>query len=287
MSAAPQHGIFAAGQPHQAALEFSLADNVTDDAVRAALAGLALETCVLALGPALYQRLSGYVVEGLLPFEAIAGSGGKTAPASQGDLLLWLQGPARDRVFDASRSAALALAPVAFLDRECTGFRYHESRDLTGFIDGTANPSGALARRTALDADGGAHVLTQKWSHDLAAFEALDVSEQERVIGRTKADSVELTGEAMPADSHVSRTDVAVAGEPQRIYRRSFSYGSLAEHGLYVLAFAADAARFRLLLGRMFGTAGDGLRDRLTDFSRPLGGASWYAPGEEALKGLL
>ncbi len=287
MSAAPQRGIFAAGQPHQAALEFSLAGNVSDTAVRAALAALTLDGSVLAFGPALHLRLSGQAVSGLAPFETIAGSDGKSAPASQGDLLLWLQGSARDQVFDASRSASLALAPVAHLDRECTGFRYHDSRDLTGFIDGTANPSGALARQTALDAEGGAHVLTQKWLHDLTAFEALGVREQERVIGRTKANSIELSAEAMPADSHVSRTDVAVAGEPQRIFRRSFPYGSLSEHGLYVLAFAADPVRFRLLLGRMFGTAEDGLRDRLTDFSRPLSGAYWYAPSRDALVEML
>lgn len=283
MSATPQHGIFAAGQPHQAALEFSLTGNVTDDAVRAALAALALDGSVLAFGPALHLRLSGQAVPGLAPFEAIEGPDGKSAPATQGDVLLWLQAPGPDTLFDAARAAAATLAPVASLAFECEGFRYHDSRDLTGFIDGTANPAGALARQTSLDADGGAHVLTQKWRHDLPAFEALDVPEQEQVIGRTKADSIELSGEAMPADSHVSRTDVAVAGEPQRIYRRSFPYGSLSEHGLYVLAFAADPARFRLLLGRMFGTAEDGLRDRLTDFSRPLSGAYWYAPGREAL----
>jgi porphyrinogen peroxidase len=32
------------------------------------------------------------------------------------------------------------------------------------------------------------------------------------------------------------------------------------------------------MLGRMFGTGDDGLRDRLTDFSRPVSGAYYYAP---------
>ncbi|MDP6951751.1 MAG: Dyp-type peroxidase [Alphaproteobacteria bacterium] len=287
MSAVPQYGIFAAGQSHQVALEFLLSQNVEDDAVRAALSNLALDGCVLALEPVLHRRLSGQSVEGLVPFEAIEGSDGKVAPATQGDVLVWLQASERDTLFDAARAAAGALAPVATLALECTGFRYHDSRDLTGFIDGTANPTGALARQTALDTDGGAHVLTQKWVHDLPAFEALPISAQEEVIGRTKADSVELTGDAMPADSHVSRTDVAVDGEPQRIYRRSFPYGSLSEHGLFVLAFASDATRFRLMLARMFGVAGDGVRDRLTDFSKPVSGAYWYAPGANALAKML
>ena len=32
------------------------------------------------------------------------------------------------------------------------------------------------------------------------------------------------------------------------------------------------------MLGRMFGTDGDGHHDRLTDFSRPVSGAYYFAP---------
>ena len=32
----------------------------------------------------------------------------------------------------------------------------------------------------------GSHVLVMRWIHDLAAFEALPVEEQQRVFGRTK-----------------------------------------------------------------------------------------------------
>ncbi len=52
-------------------------------------------------------------------------------------------------------------------------------------------------------------------------------------------------------DSHVSRTDVSSA----KIYRRSAPIGSVAEHGLYFLAFARHIGRFDLLLRRMFGRA--------------------------------
>jgi hypothetical protein len=44
----------------------------------------------------------------------------------------------------------------------------------------------------------------------------------------------------------------------------SVSYGTLAEHGLYFLAFSSDCARHDVILSRMFGTAGDGLHDRST-----------------------
>ena len=49
---------------------------------------------------------------------------------------------------------------------------------------------------------GGTILLLQKWAHDAAEWEALPVAEQERVIGRTKLDSLELDDK--PADSHVA-----------------------------------------------------------------------------------
>jgi porphyrinogen peroxidase len=57
------------------------------------------------------------------------------------------------------------------------------------------------------------------------------------------------------------------------IYRRSVPFGTVAEHGLYFVAFSADRSRFDRMLGGMFGTDDDGQHDRLTDFSRPVSGA--------------
>jgi len=51
--------------------------------------------------------------------------------------------------------------------------------------------------------------------------------------------------------------------------------------------FGRDIERFDLLLGRMFGTSGDGIRDRLTVYSRPVTGAYWFAPSEEELASAL
>ncbi len=103
------------------------------------------------------------------------------------------------------------------------------------------------------------------------------------MIGRTKADSIELEGAAMPADSQVSRTDVKLDGVAQKIYRRSTSFGGVAENGLYFLAVARELSRFDVQLRRMFGASEDGLCDRLTGFSRPTTGSYWFAPSEDAL----
>ena len=96
------------------------------------------------------------------------------------------------------------------------GFTYHDSRDLTCFIDGTANPHGEAARDAALIANGrpgagGAYVLSQRWVHDLGRWRALSVSDQQACIGRTKADDVEL-GDAAPETAHIQRVEIEEDG---------------------------------------------------------------------------
>ena len=61
------------------------------------------------------------------------------------------------------------------LAAEQPGFSYHEGRDETGFIDGTANPPIRHAADVALVpagemGEGGSHVLAMRWVHDLDAF---------------------------------------------------------------------------------------------------------------------
>jgi len=41
------------------------------------------------------------------------------------------------------------------------------------------------------------------------------------------------------------------------------------------------------MLRRMFGHAGDGLHDHLTDFSRPVSGSAYFVPSVEALGDVL
>ena len=168
---------------------------------------------------------------------------------------------------------------------------YHDGRDITGFVDGTANPPIRRAADVAIvppgqPGAGGAFVLAMRWVHELEAFHRLPVEEQELVIGRTKADSIELTGDSTSPTAHISRVQVDVDGEELKIFRRSVPYGTVQEHGLYFVAFSADPSRFELMLSRMYGTSGDGLHDRLTDFSHPVSGGIYFAPSLNALNEL-
>ena len=140
----------------------------------------------------------------------LVGPDGYTMPATQHDAVLWLSGSAYDVVFDTAREAIAALAAVASIAEETSSWPYRHDRDLTGFIDGSENPTLIDAPEFApipegAPGAGGTILLLQKWRHDATAWESLPVAQQEQVIGRTKDESVELDDK--PLDSHVARTD--------------------------------------------------------------------------------
>jgi porphyrinogen peroxidase len=209
-------------------------------------------------------------------------------PATQHDLWVWVAGHAYHTVFDVAREAIATLAPVARLAAEVAGWTYKESRDLTGFIDGTENPSLSEAPEVALIPDGspgagGSVVLVQQWLHDAAAFEALAVEEQEKVIGRSKATSTELAEEVRGPQSHVSRTVIEVNGVEQHIFRRNTPFGTATEHGTMFIGFSCDQQRLIRMLARMAG-AEDGIRDALTRYTTAVSGAYYFVPSVEALR---
>jgi putative iron-dependent peroxidase len=295
----PQFGIFAQGTHAHHFLEFDLRPGVS---ARAAIGSFRrLRTpdvsaggvnLVVAFGSVAWREVApSHTPASLADFREIVGPDGRRAPSTQHDAWMWISGGAPDVNFDHARAATAVVADVAELAAEQAGFTYHEGRDETGFVDGTANPPLRRAGDVALvppgqPGEGGSHVITMRWVHDLDAFHRLPVREQERVIGRTKIDSVELSEADKPPDAHISRVEITVRGEELEIFRRSVPYGTVEEHGLYFVAFSADPKRYDRMLARMFGNAGDGLHDRLTDFSRPVSGAYYFAPSLNALNEL-
>jgi putative iron-dependent peroxidase len=291
-----QAGIFRDGFRHFHALEYRLREHVGRGALVGALrAALAPDSdqvvTVVAFGPSCLAHLDD-AAPAFGAFHAIHGRDGFVMPATQRDVLFWLQGSDSDVLFDAVRRIDAAMAAVAVAELDLPGFTYHDSRDLTGFVDGIGNPTGRAARNAALvpqgqPGAGGSYVLTQRWHHDLAAFGALPVHEQEMIMGRTRADAVELDEASMPHDAHVARTDFTQDGEAMKMWRRSMPFGTAREHGLLFLAFCCRLGRFDVLLRRMAGDWEDGVRDRLTDFSVPVSGSYWYAPPRAWLAALL
>ncbi len=294
----PQFGIFAQGTDSHHFLEFDLRPGVTATGAVASFRRLRAPevsaggvNIVAAFGADAWREVApSEAPPSLANFREISGPDGR-APATQHDAWLWISGSAPDVTWDHARAAALAVDDVVERAAEQAGFAYHDGRDITGFVDGTANPPVRRAPDVALvppgqPGQGGTYVLAMRWIHDLGAFHRLSVAEQERVIGRTKPDSVELSDDEKPATAHIARVEVTLGDEELEIFRRSVPYGTVEEHGLVFVAFSADPTRFDAMLARMFGLSGDGLHDRLLDFSHPVSGAYYFAPSLNALNEL-
>jgi len=288
----PQSGIFALGTSSHTYLEFDLENGADGLSLVAAMANLREPRTTLGgvnlvsgFRPELWRRIDsdGLPAE-LTGFDQdIVGPDGYVMPATQHDAVLWLSGTAYDVIFDTARQAISALAAVASVGAETSSWPYRHDRDLTGFIDGSENPSLLEAADVALIADGrpgagGSILLLQKWTHDAALWESLPVPEQERVIGRSKPDSIEM--DPKPPESHIGRTDQDTFGH---IFRRNMPYGTVTDHGTMFVGFSAEQRPLLAMLQSMAGIP-DGVRDALTRYTRPLSGAYYLIPSIDAVR---
>ena len=215
------------------------------------------------------------------------------APATQTDVFFWLQGENISDVFDQAMYIHHHMKQVAKLTLDERGFDYHDSLDLIGFEDGTANPQTLELKRSAAvipegqAGEGGSLVMTEKWVHNMEKWKQIPVHCQEAIVGRTKFDNEELEGDAMPNDSHISRTDLKVEEVAMKIYRRSAPFGTVKESGLLFLAFACELKRFTSQLESMYGHNNAGVIDQLLHYSKAVSGSYCFAPCEEDLAKVL
>ena len=291
-----QPGIYALGTPEHCYLELDLEPGRTAEELVRGVAGLTGPlsstggvNLVVGFRPELWASVAPQdaPADAAGFTEGVVGAGGYRMPASQHDAWVWVAGGDRTAVFDNARTVLAELAGIAHVAREVTGWLYQHDRDLTGFIDGTENPSLLTAAQVAAvpagePGAGASVVLYQLWRHDSAAWESLGTYGQEMSMGRTKADSVELPEDVMLPSAHVARTTVEVDGEERQVFRRNVAYGGVTDHGTAFVGFAPDRWRLHEMLRRMAG-ATDGVRDALTGFLTPLSGAYYTCPSIDAL----
>jgi porphyrinogen peroxidase len=289
----PQGGIFALGTSSHAYLEFDLQPGNDARALVTAMADLREPRTTIG-GVNLVSGFRPEVWREVMPdglpahltgFDNdLVGADGYTMPGTQHDAVLWLSGSSYDVVFDEARQAINALAALTTVADETSSWSYRRYRDLTGFVDGTKNPSLLEAPKVALVPEGapgagGTVLLLQQWAHDATAWESLSEASQEKTMGRTKPESIEL--DPLPADSHVARTDQEVFGN---IFRRNMPFGTVTAHGTMFVGFCAEQRPLKAMLESMAGVT-DGRRDALTRYTRPLTGAYYFIPSTEAIGG--
>lgn len=265
-------------------LFFSLHDAA---AARAALQGLAQVAdgvaTVVGIGPVLAAAL-GAGVPGLREFPVLAAA--VEVPATPGVLWCWLRGTDRGDLVHLTRRIEQTVAPALHLDRVIDAFRHGQGptghgRDLTGYEDGTENPSGddalaaAFVHGSGAGLDGSSFVAVQQWLHDFDAFDAMPTAEQDNTFGRRRTDNEEL--DDAPPSAHVKRT-AQESFEPEAfVLRRSMPWAVGHKAGLMFVAFGHSLDAFEVQLRRMAGLD-DGVVDALFRISRPLNGAYYWCP---------
>src|SRR5215813_12683720 len=242
-------------------------------------------SCVMAFGSDAWDRLFGAPKQmELHPFREIRGQ--HDAVATPGDILFHIRSTRMDLCFEVATEIMSRLGGAVAVADEVHGFQYFDDRDLLGFVDGTENP----VDQAALDATiigeedppfaGGSYVIVQKYLHDLAAWNTVPVADQEKFIGRTKLDDIELDDAVKSSFAHNALTTIVENGEELQIVRANMPFGEIGkgEFGTYFIGYTRSPRRIELMLENMFVGKPPGNYDRLLDFSRAVTGTLFFVP---------
>jgi putative iron-dependent peroxidase len=251
-------------------------------------------SCIVGIGRAAWDRLGRSTRPAQLhPLAPVVGAV-HTAVSTAGDILFHIRADAPDMCFELEKLLLDKLGSNVAVEDEVPGFRYFDSRDLLGFVDGTENPTGAAMEHDTLiggedeEFAGGSYVVVQKYLHDLASWGRLSVADQERIVGRTKLDNVELD----PSRDRLSHKDlntiVDSEGVEHDILRDNMPFGrpGAGEFGTYFIGYAADLSTIEKMLERMFIGVPPGQHDRILDFSKTVTGSAYFVPSNDLLESL-
>ncbi|MBM7072328.1 Dyp-type peroxidase [Shewanella sp. 202IG2-18] len=212
------------------------------------------------------------------------------APAIEFDLFFHIRCDRYDVLHLVANEIHQMLEGLVELVDEERGFRYMDSRDLTGFVDGTENPKGRQRQQVALveeedeEFQGGSYVHVQKYEHKLNHWHRLPQKEQEDIIARTKQDDIEYAAEDKPLTSHIKRVNLKDEnGKPKEILRQSMPFGSLRQQGLMFISVCRTPAHFEDMLTSMIKGDGHGHTDKLMEYTQALTGSSFFAPSLDFL----
>jgi len=242
-------------------------------------------SCIMGLSSDAWDRLFGAPrPKELHPFKEIRGV--HDALATPGDILFHIRAMRMDLCFELAAQIMSRLDGCVATADEVHGFKYFDDRDLLGFVDGTENPvdQDALDAATIGEEDaafaGGSYVIVQKYLHDLKAWNAVPVEQQEGFVGRTKLSDIELADGVKPSFSHSALTTIEENGEEQKIVRANMPFGEIGkgEFGTYFIGYARSPRRTEQMLENMFVGKPPGNYDRLLDFSRAVTGTLFFVP---------
>jgi porphyrinogen peroxidase len=249
-------------------------------------------SCVLGFGSEAWDRIFGKPRPAELHEFREIRAGQRHAVSTPGDMLFHIRAQRMDLCFElATRIMARLGAAVSPVD-EVQGFRYFDSRDLIGFVDGTENPKAQEAVDVTLVANedpaftAGSYVIVQKYLHDLAGWNKLPTEKQEQIVGRTKLTDVELDDSVKPTYAHNALTKIVMDGKEIKILRDNMPFGHAGqgEFGTYFIGYSRSPRTLEQMLQNMFVGKPPGNYDRLLDYSRAVTGNLFFVPSATFLE---
>ena len=241
-------------------------------------------SCVMGIGHDAWLKLQlpTPMPKELIDFVPVAGAK-HTAISTKGDLHFHIRADTTSICYDMAAEITKVLDPVAVSVEEIHGFRYWDSRSILGFVDGTENPHGQDRELFSLVADedpdykGGSYLFVQKYMHNLSAWKNLTTEQQENVIGRYKANDIEMADDVKPANSHIALANI---GDDLKIVRDNMPFGKMSTNdmGTYFIAYASTFTTVQKMLTNMFVGSPEGNYDRILDFSTAKTGSLFFVP---------
>jgi putative iron-dependent peroxidase len=250
-------------------------------------------SCIVGFGSTGWDQLFGQPrPKELHPFREIQGQ--HHAVSTPGDILLHIRATRMDLCFELATQIMGRLRDAVTTVDEVHGFGYFDDRDLIGFVDGTENPVDQEAIDAAIIGDedpaftGGSYVIVQKYLHDLQRWNSVPVEQQEKIIGRTKLDDIELADSVKPTCAHNALTTIVENGKQLDIVRDNMPFGDIGkgEFGTYFIGYARSPDRTEQMLQNMFVGRPPGNYDRLLDYSKAVTGTLFFVPSATFLENL-
>lgn len=237
------------------------------------------DTMVVGFGLSLLNKLD-ITITGMRNMPVLSGPG-FDVPSTPVALWCWLRGDDRGVLYHMARRLEQCLFPAFNPVYVLDGFMYADSRDLSGYEDGTENPqdedavAAAIVSGQGKGVDGSSFVVVQQWLHDMDTLQDKSIEQQDDIIGRHISDNEEF--DEAPESAHVKRSAQESFSPEAFILRRSMPWVDGTDAGLNFVAFGKSFDAFEAILNRMLGKE-DGIVDALFSFTRPIGGFYLWCP---------
>lgn len=246
-------------------------------------------SCVLGIGYEAWRILDlpKPLPKELKNFDEIKGEKHR-AVSTPGDLHFHIRADHKSFAYDMASVITVLMKDIAACIVEVQGFRYWDSRSILGFVDGTENPHGSDRAYFALIDEqdpaykGGSYLFVQKYVHNLDAWKSLPIAEQEKVIGRSRDNDIEMADEVKPKNAHIALANI---GDDFKVVRDNMPFGNVStnEMGTYFICYASTFTTVEKMLNNMFIGNPPGNYDRILDFSTAKTGSLFFVPSLDML----